>query len=180
MRTLCFVTSNKNKFKEYQTILNLPLEMINLKLEEIQALEPEKIVEEKAKRAFLKIKKPLLVEDAGLFIENLNGFPGALVKWAMETVGLKRLCQIVGKNRKAKVKIVTGFYNGKIFRKFSGEIAGTIAKSPRGQNGWLWDKIFIPTGYKKTLTELGPEIKNKIFVRKIALEKLKKFLISSF
>lgn len=173
---LYFVTSNKNKFREYRKILKLPFKIVNLKLKEIQSLEPAEIVKNKARDAFLKIKKPVLVEDVGLFIEDLNNFPGALIKWVITTIGLRKLCRIVGRNRRAKVKIVTAFYNGKTFRQFKDEIAGTIAKLPRGKRGWLWDKIFIPKGYKKTLAELGPEIKNKIFVRKSVLGKLEKFL----
>lgn len=173
---LYFVTSNKNKFKEYRKILGIPFKMVNLELAEIQALEPGEIVENKARAAFLKIKKPVFVEDAGVFIEDLNGFPGALIKWVVKTIGLRKLCRIVGRNRKAKVKIVTAFYNGMISCKFKDEIVGTIAKLPRGKTGWLWDKIFIPRGYKKTLAELGPKIKNKIFARKSVLEKLENFL----
>lgn len=173
---LYFVTGNKNKFREYQKILgpSFNLKRVNLDLEEIQSIEPSLIVKNKAKLAFSKIKKPVLVEDGGVFIDDFNGFPGALIKWMVNSISLKKICRIIGKNRKAKIKISIGYFNGRIYKEYQAEMSGQIAESPRGQKGWEWDKIFIPTGYNKTMAELGPEIKNKIFVRKIALEKLKK------
>ena len=59
---------------------------------------------------------------------------------------------------------------------FEGEIKGTISYEPRGTSGFGYDPLFIPTGYRSTFAELGPEIKNNISHRAIAVKKLIEFL----
>ena len=169
-------TSNKEKLREFEEILGFNLKQIELDLDEIQAVEVEKVVEHKTKQAFDKIKKPVITEDTGLYFEAWNGLPGALIKLFDETVGYANLCELLGENRKAKAQTIVGYFDGKNYRSFIGEISGKIAPSPKGKTGFGWDIIFIPDGYEKTFAEMKPEEKNKISMRKIALEKFKEFL----
>jgi len=175
---ICFVTGNENKFNEVKSILNLNLERENINLEEIQEIEPERIVKHKARQAFLILRKPVLIEDTGLFIEAWNGFPGALTKWLLKAVGNEGVCKMLEneKNRNAKAKTYFCLYNGKKYNIFSGEMEGTIPMKPKGKNNFGWDPIFIPDNQNKTFAQMESEEKNKISMRKIALEKLKNFL----
>ena len=58
---------------------------------------------------------------------------------------------------------------------FEGIVKGKIVE-PRGESDFGWDPIFVPEGFGKTFAEMGVEEKNKISHRKIALEKLRKFV----
>lgn len=169
------VTSNKNKVREFEEILGFKLSHIDLELDEIQEIDVEKVVRHKAEQAFLKIKKPVIVEDTGLYLKEWNGLPGALVKLFGQTIGYKNLCKLIKKNRQAKAQTVIGYFDGKKYKSFVGEILGNISLVAKGKTNFGWDPIFIPKGKKKTFAEVSNEEKNKISMRKIALSKFKKF-----
>ncbi len=57
-----------------------------------------------------------------------------------------------------------------------GENKGTIVDKPRGKDGFGFDFIFQPEGFKKTFAEMSREEKNKISSRSIALKKFKEFI----
>ncbi len=61
-------------------------------------------------------------------------------------------------------------------RLFDGACEGTITFAPRGEGGFGYDPLFIPTGQRKTFAELGEEVKNQLSHRAKALEKLKEHL----
>lgn len=170
-----FVTTNKNKLREVNEILGEELESIEIELIEPQALEVEEVVKEKAMDAFMKIGKPVLVEDTGLYFETWNGLPGALIKWFLLSVGNQGILRMMTgePNRKVIAKTAIGFYDGKEAHVFIGEVAGIIAGKIMGESNFGWDPIFIPAGYKKSFAQMNAEEKNKISMRYIALMKLK-------
>lgn len=173
-----FITSNENKVKEAEAILGRKLSKIALEIDEIQEIEVEKVVKDKARKAYLKTKNPVLVEDTAFYLEAWNGFPGALIKWLLKTVGNKGICKLMEKEKNRNVTAKTCFClcDGKKFNIFTGELKGKIPAKPKGETGFGWDPIFIPQGYKKSFAEMSREEKNQISMRKLALEKLKKFL----
>ena len=61
---------------------------------------------------------------------------------------------------------------------FEGKVNGRIAKKPKGRNGFGYDPIFIPDGYKKTFAEMNSKEKNTISHRLIALRKMESFLFN--
>jgi len=170
-----FVTSNKNKLKEFEEILGFKLKNISLDLKEIQSIDAKEVVIYKAKEAFKIIKKPVIVEDSALYFEAWNGLPGALIKLFESKIGYKTLCKILGKNRKAKAQTVIGYFDGRNYKNFIGEIEGKISFKPKGKNGFGWDVIFIPKGHQKTFAQMSQKEKNEISMRKIALERFKEF-----
>ena len=170
---ITFITSNDNKAREVEAILGMKVEKVDIELPEIQALDVEDVVIDKAKGAYEAVKRVLVVEDTGLYISSLNGFPGALAKWVLKTLGRETLCELLsGKDRSAMAKTCVCLHDGKKFHLFIGSIKGTIAQFPRGNSGFGWDSIFIPEGYDKTFAELGSVEKNKISMRQIAFRKL--------
>jgi len=170
-----FITLNENKVKETEEILNIRIEKMELNIREIQAIEVEEVVKDKVTKAYEIIKKPVMVEDTGLYINSWNGFPGALIKWVLESIGNEKLCKLLDRDRSAIAKTCIAIFNGRKLYIFSGELKGNITEKPRG-NGFGWDPIFQPDGYDKTFGEMPREEKNKISMRRIALMKLKKFL----
>lgn len=173
----CFVTSNKGKLKEAREILGRKIVAAGIDVEEIQALDVRDVVKDKAIRSYDLMRRPVMVEDTGLYIKGLNGFPGALIKWALKTIGNKGLCEMLGsKNRSAYSETAICLYDGKNAKIFTGRANGSISKSPKGNSGFGWDPIFIPDGRKQTYAEMGSAEKNRISGRSKALKKLKIYL----
>ena len=178
MKMIYFVTGNENKFKEVEEILKRKLRKVDLETDEIQSLELEDVIKKKAKSTYDILKLPILVEDTALHLNALKGFPGALVKWVLKTVGNQGICVLMKdkKDRSAVAKTYFCLYNGKNYQIFKGELKGTISDKPLGKSGFGWDPVFIPKGSKKTFAQMTSQEKNSISMRKLALVKLKNYL----
>src|SRR2546425_12520659 len=87
-----FVTGRGEKAREAER-LGFRLERVDLDLAGIQALDPAEIVEWKAREAFGKVGRPVIVEDSGLAGQVWGGFPGALVQWVAKCAGLEAVAR---------------------------------------------------------------------------------------
>ncbi|MDE1857367.1 MAG: RdgB/HAM1 family non-canonical purine NTP pyrophosphatase [Candidatus Micrarchaeota archaeon] len=170
------ITSNPNKAREIGQILGTELKTRAFELHEIQSLDVRVVAEDKARKAFDELGKPVIVEDTGLYIEAWRGFPGALVAWMVKSIDQARICSMVGDNRAAYAETCIAYYDGKRMHSFTGRAYGTIAQEPRGETGFGWDAIFVPEGHQRTFAELGPEEKNAISHRAKALMKLREHM----
>ena len=173
---MIFVTGNEGKIKEFETILGYKINNVDLDLKEIQSVDVKEVAQEKARQAYEILKEPVIVDDTGLYLEELNGLPGALVKFFVKNLTLKQICNLVLENRKAKAITCIAFFNGKEMRVAEAEVKGTITKEPRGENGFGWDPIFLPDGFEKTFGELTSEEKQSRFMRHEAIDKLRDIL----
>ena len=176
---ILFVTSNEYKVKMFESILDRELQHIKLDVPEIQAIDVQEVIEQKARAAFLEVGKPVLVEDTSLAFHAWNGLPGALIRWFLETVGNDGICQMLAvfEGRTATAETCLGYFDGEKFASFSGMLNGRISKTPRGTNGFGWDPIFIPEGWEKTLAEMNAEEQSELFsMRKDSILELKNFL----
>lgn len=176
MDRLVFVTGNQQKVIETQAILNVPLEIANIDLDEIQETDLNKVAVHKLKQAFDLVKKPVIIDDVGLYINVWNNFPGPLVKWILKSDGGSAnllLRMLEGESdRSAYAKLIIGYHDGQNEHYFEGKVNGTIAGSIRGNNGFGWDPVFIPNGSSKTYAEMDPNEKAKVSHRGKALKKL--------
>jgi len=170
---MIFATGNHNKLKEFESILGIKLNHSDLDLIEIQSVDIEEVAIHKAKQAYELLKEPVIVEDTGLYFEELNGLPGALVKFFIKKLTLDQICSLLKDNRKAKAVTCIAYFDGKEVQIFKGETKGEITTEPRGTNGFGWDPIFIPEGYTQTFAEITSEEKEHKFMRREAIEKLK-------
>ncbi|AJM91227.1 RdgB/HAM1 family non-canonical purine NTP pyrophosphatase [Nitrosopumilus piranensis] len=153
---LYFVSSNSHKYKEAKSILNsfgIKLGFFKLSLDEIQSTSLKEIAEKKAYDAFSKCKKPIIIEDDGLFIDSLNGFPGPYSSYVFKTIGNKGILNLLTTKRKAKFVSIITYCDKKILKSFDAKLDGTVSKSQNGM-GWGYDPIFIPKNYKKTFAEM--------------------------
>lgn len=176
--SLYFITGNKDKLAEIQSILG-SVEALDVDLQEIQELDAHKIIKAKLEEALKHHTGDFIVEDTSLYFEALNGLPGPLIKWFMKTVGNEGLYKIAQAfdNFNAEAKTIVGYSGrGGNIEFFEGSIRGTIV-SPKG-GGFGWDPIFQPEGYSKTFGELSADEKNSFSMRKKAAEKLKQHLDS--
>ncbi len=180
MNNIIFITGNENKLREAKQILEVEIVSEKLDIREIQDVDLGEVIKDKLMHAYKLIKKPVMVEDTGLFLNALNGFPGALIKQLLGRVGREGIVKLLeGFDDKSVVaKCAVGFTkDGKDLKVFIGEAEGLIV-SPRGESGFGWDPIFQPEGYDKTFAEMGSEEKNSISHRFKALKKFKDYLNS--
>jgi len=164
LRKIIFASTNENKFKEILLHLrnfDLEIEFLRFKTNEIQSEILEDIALEKSKVAFEIIGQPLIVEDTGLFIDSLNGFPGPYSSYVLQTIGNNGILELLSNksNRLAYFRSVIAYNDGKYNLTFSGEARGNISDHI-SEVGWGYDPIFIPEGSSITYGQHG--IKNKI------------------
>jgi len=168
-----FASSNTNKYEEAKKILaefDIELDFFQTDLVEIQDDSLAKIAVQKALNAYDKCKKPVIIEDDGLFIESLSGFPGPYSSYIFNTIGNNGILKLMGDNRDAQFVAIIAFCDSSNEPTlFESRVAGTISKNIQ-DGGWGYDPIFIPEKQNKTYAELTN--KNKLSHR---YESLKKF-----
>ncbi|MCY0860238.1 MAG: XTP/dITP diphosphatase [Sulfolobaceae archaeon] len=177
------LTSNKNKYLEISQLAStygIEIEWLNYPKFEIQSDSLEEIARTAAMVAFAQLQRPLVVEDTGLFIEALNGFPGPYTNYVRRTIGINGILRILQniENRNAFFKTVVSYVDSKTIQIFTGIVYGKIAYEPRGSQGFGFDPIFIPEGDTRTFAELSIEEKNKVSHRSIAFKKFLEFYVN--
>jgi len=128
------VTSNENKWREAQAILGHPLERIALELPEIQASTTAEVALQKAKAAYEQVGRPVIVEDAGIELAALGGFPGPFIKFWEQLGGLDSICWAADglKDRRVVAVCVLGMCSGEGASAVEGRVSGMISDKPRG------------------------------------------------
>ncbi len=118
---------------------------------------------------------PFILEDAGLFVDALKGFPGVYSKYVFFTIGLAGILRLLEgiENRKAVFRSVYAYGEpGKKPIIIIGECKGIISTEEHGNHGFGYDPLFIPDGGEKTFGEMTVEEKNQFSHRGKALQKL--------
>jgi XTP/dITP diphosphohydrolase len=175
MGTITFASTNQNKYLEVQLILstrNISVNFLQTHLVEVQSDSLEEIAREKAKTAFAKVGRPVIVEDDGLFIDSLGGFPGQYSSFVFKTIGNDGILKLLAGSakRSAYFRSLIAFYNGKRLSVSEGRIDGRISDRITEGGGWGYDPIFMPAGTDLTFAQLKKR-KNEYSHRKRALEK---------
>ncbi len=178
MKTFTLITGNQHKADQLAQWLGVPVTHEKVDLDEIQSLDPQAIVKHKARQAFEIVQKPVLVEDVALTIDALGSLPGPFVKWFIEAIGTDGICRLAAKldDQSATAAILYGYYDGKTFSYFSGEVRGSVAPETRGNGGFGFDPCFIPEGQTQTRAELDEATYEATSPRARAIAKLKLFL----
>ena len=179
------VTSNPGKAREFESIFSgygLSFRIEPIKTPEIQAVDLRVIAEQSAIYAYDILREPVLVEDAGLFIDALNGFPGPFSSYVYRTIGIRGILKLMEnvEDRRARFLSVIAFYTPMIggVKIFTGEVEGYIAREPRGSGGFGFDPIFIPAeGDGRTFAEQSIEEKNKLSHRARAARKFAEWML---
>ena len=186
-KELVFITSNKHKVKEIRALANseskdITIAHLDYDYPEFQLDEIETVAEESVNyiRMYSEIKeeKPFFIEDSGLTIPALNGFPGPFSAFVFNKIGnfgiLKLMVDKDGEERRATFKTVVAFCESKEKAPmlFVGTSEGRIAKAARGDGGFGYDPIFELEGANKTFAEMSTEEKNVVSHRGRAFRKL--------
>lgn len=178
-KILRFNTSNNGKIKEATSIMNdIVVVATNYESEEIQSIDPLEVSREKIRKLSNMTIQPYMVEDTGLMIEDMNGFPGALIKYYLDSLKSEGICTLNG-NSKATHVSCSHLINNDKTTDFTVKIEGTIASEPRGTNGFGFDSIFIPdnqVGSPLTLAEMSDEMRINYSARSLCFKQLYEFL----
>lgn len=175
---LFFATNNAHKIEEVKYALTsypLKVDQLNSKKLEIQAETVEEIAKYSALQAAKDCRVPLIVEDTGLLIDALNGFPGPYAAYIYATIGVRGILKLLEStsDRQAAFRSAVAFCDltENVFC-FTGESIGTISYEARGNYGFGFDPIFRPSdGDGRTFAEMKLEEKNTISHRCRALRK---------
>lgn len=189
MRKLVFATNNAHKLEEVRAVLDNKIEIVSLNElgcyddipETADTLEGNALI--KAEYVFNKFEMASIADDTGLEVEALNGEPGVYsARYGGEPHNAQKnmqklLTNLKGiENRKARFRTVIVLKDAERELYFEGTIHGHISETPSGAAGFGYDPVFVPDGYNKSFAELGPELKNKISHRALAVEELIRFL----
>ncbi|MHA2245246.1 MAG: RdgB/HAM1 family non-canonical purine NTP pyrophosphatase [Candidatus Hodarchaeales archaeon] len=177
-----FATSNLHKYSEIHAIFKqyslIQPKHLQTSLIEIQSSDLEEIAIFSLKKCARIVENiPIFVEDSGLFIEQLKGFPGPYSAYIFKTLGLKGILTLM-----QNIKTREAYFQSSIALKiknsieiFTGRVKGQISHDI-SDKGWGYDPIFIPASDSlHTFGELGLK-KNTISHRFLATLKLIKFL----
>jgi XTP/dITP diphosphohydrolase len=184
--SVLFATSNRGKVEEARKILSpfgLSVEQYDGKGVEIQAETTGEVAAYASRGAAFSAGRPVLLEDAGLFVESLGGFPGPYSSHAFKTIGLAGIIALLrkpsGRGRAARFVSSVGYCEpGGEPLLFEGSVRGVIAARPRGRKGFGFDPIFVPEGGAKTFGELTLEEKCAVSHRGVAMRKFADWYLS--
>jgi XTP/dITP diphosphohydrolase len=186
VNTVTFVSSNRGKFREVADILRpygIQARWRQRSLSEPQARDLETVVTAKLS-ATRDIPGCVLVEDSGLFIPSLGGFPGIYSSYVESIwgrrVGFRPFFDLLrNRDRHAVFRTIAGVrFRSHVFL-FRGETRGSIAPRPAGAHGFGYDPIFVPSGWKKTFAQGSPAEKNAVSHRARALRQAAEHLITT-
>ncbi len=171
------MTGNPGKLSEAQAQLEpLGYEIVGdgRGYPEIQADSLEEVCRFGLDQVRDQVEGVFMLEDAGLFVEALEGFPGVYSSFAFATLGNEGVLKLLeGRSaRAARFESVIGFHDGSKDLILNGTVEGQIAAEPRGEGGFGFDPIFVPEGSKRTFAEMTPEEKKSISHRARALDEL--------
>jgi len=174
-----FVSSNPGKAREVRAVLapyGVRVRWRRAVLPELQADDLADVARAKA-AAVRGVRGLVLVEDSGLFVRSLHGFPGVYSAHFLKLWGFGPMLELLRRRpRDASFRCVAVLRDGDELRSFVGEVPGTIARRPSGTNGFGYDPIFVPRGYRATFGVLSPEVKNRLSHRARAMRRVGGFL----
>jgi XTP/dITP diphosphohydrolase len=197
---LRYVTTNAGKVREAESYLgDGAVAQLDFDYTEIQADELGPIAARGAREAYREAGEPVLVDDAGLFVEALDGFPGPYSSYVEDTLGIDRVWRMVREEEpdRAAFRCVLAYCDGEAFAaspdpvdrddRVAAAAAGGDEEegplpvklfegvvpgrvvAPRGEGGFGYDPIFEHDG--QTMAEMSTEEKNAISHRGRALAK---------
>lgn len=159
-----FVTGNAGKLSEARRIVGPRLEAVTIDLPEIQSLSLERVLEAKAEAAWRAVRSPIVVEETGLELSALNGFPGPLVRWMLDAIGAEGIarCALDLGNGHAVARCALLAYDGTHRLFAEGATTGSLVLPGRGAGGFGWDPVFVPDDETRTYGEMADSEKDAI------------------
>ena len=181
-RVIQFATKNKGKFDEAACVaIKYGIELAQVRIEKYETQDDDlrKIATVAAEQALLELKTSAIVaEDAGFFIDALNGFPGPYSSYVYKTLGVNGILKLMEKTskREAHFASAVAYCGGGHTKCFEGIVKGKVDFRPRGKQGFGFDPIFIPNqGDGRTFAQMDIDQKNQYSHRALAFSKFCKW-----
>lgn len=158
------VTGNPGKLAEARRIFAGDLRSLAIDLPEIQSLDLEEVVRAKGAEAWRRVGRPLIVEETGLELAALNGFPGPLVKWMLAAIGAEGLAKTAHAcgDPRTTARCLLLYRDEEREVLAEGICTGTLVLPARGEGGFGWDPVFQPDESDKTFGELSGVAKDRL------------------
>lgn len=171
---MLFVTSNPGKAREAAEILGEDVERVDYDYAEIQSDSLVEIAAEGARDAYDELGEPCFVDDSGLFVESVDGFPGPYSSYVYSTLGVEGLLRAIEgiEDRSARFDCAVAYHDGENVHTFEGTVRGCVTHEQRGEGGFGYDPVFRveEDGKGRTFAEMDPEEKNDVSHRRRAFE----------
>jgi len=161
LKEIHFITQNRGKVAELQATarqFGITINHISASYPELQADALEEVVRYGLAYCKDKFPAPFIIEDSGLFIDSLHGFPGPFSSYVYRTIGNRGLVKLAGEGVPARFESFIGSYHHDV-KLFRGQVEGRIVSS-RGHGGFGFDPIFEHEG--RTFGEMTIDEKNSI------------------
>lgn len=180
MSNVVYVTGNTNKARYFNQMSGLNIPHKKFDVDEIQSLDIKQIVEHKVRQAYELAECPVIVEDTRLVFTAFGNLPGTYIKWFLDEIGVEGLCQMLKsfEDRSAIAGAAIAYYDGSVLKIFEKSITGTISDTPKGDNGFGWNQLFIPEGAAQTLGEMNDEEFRTWYIKIKPFEELASFVNS--
>ncbi len=177
-----YITGNAYKAKYFSKMVGLPIKNQKVATSEPQTLDLELIITQKAKEAYKIVRQPIIVEDTALWLHGMNGLPGPLVKWFIESVGVEGLCKLSDtfdpNKQRATAGAMIAYYDGDNLTIFRSQLDGQISKKPLGVSGFGFNRVFIPSGQPLTLGQMDDGMFEKYYKQVKPFTQLREFLLA--
>jgi XTP/dITP diphosphohydrolase len=170
------MTQNQHKLTELKPLFErfgVSFETTSVEKFEIRADDVEAVAHEAAITAYDALKRPVVLDDTGLFVDTLNGFPGTYSGYVLKAIGNAGILRLMNNidERTAKFVTAVGYADGDTILTFVGVMPGNIARTPAGETGFGYDPIFVPQGETRTYAQLSLSEKVNISHRTKAFRK---------
>lgn len=174
---LGLVTSNRHKLEEYRqglSVLGMQVDHMDVECDEIQADTLEEVVLSCMEQLKRDGHRNFMLDDSGLFVPSLNGFPGVYSAYVMHTIGCQGMLRLMeGLDRSAYFECCIGVCSERLGEfTVSGVSRGRIIGEERGDAGFGYDPIFSPEGAELTFAEMDMGTKNEHSHRGRAMREL--------
>lgn len=192
---ILFASQNKGKQKEARELLkDLDVQLVfPNELPELENFDVDETGETFAENAELKARSyaektglACIADDSGIIIDGMEGLPGVHSNRWFEGTSDERNQEVLNRLTKGKVRTaryVTAacYYDPKTENLgiFEEAVEGSIGTEIIGDEGFDYDRIFIPESYQKTFAQLGDKIKNSFSQRAKAYKKIKDYLVKT-
>lgn len=179
-KIIYYATTNDGKFDEVKRYIDeheptIELKQLNKDFPEIQTEDQKAIALDKSNQAWNYVKQPVLVDDAAVYFDHYNNFPGTLTKFVFHGIGFEGLLKLAEIDNSA-TKLLCMVYkeSDKEQHIFEGKCKGRIVRPKvfESHPKLPYDAIFVPDGSDKPMAQLrGTEEEKKYAYRLLALKK---------
>jgi XTP/dITP diphosphohydrolase len=154
---------------------SIEAEHVKIPYDEIQTSDLKDVVKDGMERLKAKGITNFIIDDSGMFVDAMKGFPGVYSAYVQKTIGNAGILKLMDgvKERNANFQCCIGCSIDGNDVIVLGKCNGVILTEEKGTEGFGYDPIFSHDG-KRSFAELPMEEKNKVSHRGIAIQLLMK------